>query len=53
MIRQFFHEEDGQALVEYGLILALIALIAISAITLFGKGIKNSLYDKATTQLPN
>lgn len=53
MIRQFFQEEEGQALVEYGLLIALIALVAISAITLFGTGVKNALYDKAITQLPN
>lgn len=53
MIQQFFQEEEGQALVEYGLLIALVALVAISAISLFGTRIKHSLYDKAINQLPN
>jgi pilus assembly protein Flp/PilA len=34
--------EGGQALVEYGLILALIAVIAIVAITGVGTGVRDS-----------
>jgi pilus assembly protein Flp/PilA len=30
------HDEDGQGLTEYALILALIAIIAIAALTLLG-----------------
>jgi len=52
MIQHFFQDEDGQALVEYGLLIALIALIAISAISIFGAKIKSTLYDNAATQLP-
>jgi pilus assembly protein Flp/PilA len=32
-------EEDGQGLAEYGLILALIAVVAIAALTALGNGI--------------
>jgi len=32
-------EEDGQALVEYGLLVALIAVICIAGVTLLGKNI--------------
>ena len=53
MIHNFLHDESGQALVEYGLIIALIALVAVSAISLFGTSIKSALYDKAIAQLPN
>lgn len=52
MIQHFFYEEDGQTLVEYGLMLAFVALIAIAAVTLFGSSIRTALYDKAASQLP-
>ncbi|MFT4416834.1 Flp family type IVb pilin [Fredinandcohnia humi] len=35
-IKQFFTEEKGQGMTEYGLILGLIALAAVAAMTLFG-----------------
>lgn len=52
MIQQFFSEEEGQALVEYGLLISLIALVVIAAVSLFGSRVKTALYDKAVTQLP-
>lgn len=36
MIKQFIQNEDGQGMVEYGLILALIAVVVIGAVTLIG-----------------
>jgi pilus assembly protein Flp/PilA len=36
-------DEDGQGLVEYALILALIAIIAIAALTLLGTSVSNVL----------
>lgn len=36
-------EEDGQGLTEYALILALIALIAIAALTLLGGQVSNEM----------
>jgi pilus assembly protein Flp/PilA len=36
-------EEDGQGLVEYALILALIAIVAIAALTLLGGNITSAL----------
>ena len=36
MIRSFFHKEDGQGLVEYALILVLIAIVVIGVLTLLG-----------------
>jgi len=32
------NEEDGASLVEYGLLLALIAVVCFSAVTFFGSG---------------
>lgn len=41
MISNFFQEEDGQTLVEYGMLISLIALAVIAAVTLFGKRTSN------------
>jgi pilus assembly protein Flp/PilA len=35
--------EEGQALVEYALILFLIAVVCIGVLTLLGTGVKNTL----------
>ena len=35
--------EDGQALIEYALIVSLISVIAIAALTLTGTSVKNML----------
>ena len=36
MLRSFFAKEDGQGLVEYALILVLIAVVVIAILTLLG-----------------
>jgi pilus assembly protein Flp/PilA len=36
MIRSFFAKEDGQGLVEYALILVLIAIVVIGVLTILG-----------------
>jgi pilus assembly protein Flp/PilA len=36
MLRNFFAKEDGQGLVEYALILVLIAIVVIGILTLLG-----------------
>ena len=36
MLRSFFAHEDGQGLVEYALILVLIAIVVIGILTLLG-----------------
>jgi pilus assembly protein Flp/PilA len=38
-----FDREDGQALAEYGLLLALIAVVCIAALTLLGLAIAGTL----------
>jgi pilus assembly protein Flp/PilA len=38
-----FSREDGQALAEYGLLLALIAVVCIAALTLLGLAISGTL----------
>lgn len=44
-----FNEESGQGMVEYGLILALVSVIAITALTLVGRGAKKQFNDVAAT----
>ncbi len=41
MLIRFFSEEDGQTLVEYGMLISLIALVVIAAVSLFGGKVAN------------
>ena len=41
MVSWLADEESGQGLVEYALILALIAIIVIAALTLLGNNVNN------------
>lgn len=45
-----YKEEEGQALAEYGLILGLIAVVAIASLTLLGAAITGKL-DAVNTAL--
>ena len=40
---------DGQGMVEYGLIIALVAIIALGALGLYGNGVGDSLIRSANT----
>ena len=51
-MHRFFYEEEGQTLVEYGLLISLIALAVITALTLLGSKI-SSFYNHAANQIPN
>jgi Flp pilus assembly protein, pilin Flp len=44
LLRRLLKEEEGQTLVEYGLLVALIALVVIAALTLLGQKIANTFY---------
>lgn len=44
-------EDSGQALVEYALLLALIALVAFGAVNEFGLGVSR-LYSKIQAHMP-
>ena len=50
MLKQFFQEEEGQTLVEYGLLISLIALVVIAVLTLMGGRIKNT-FNKAASAM--
>jgi len=42
MIKQLLQEEEGQTLVEYGLLISLIALVVIAALSFLGTKIKTT-----------
>ena len=46
MLKKFFKDESGQGMVEYALIIALIAVVVIVAVTALGGGIKDKLSGK-------
>lgn len=50
-LRLSLRDRQGQALVEYGLILTLVLLAALAALSLFGHGVAGSLVH--TDQLVN
>ena len=41
-MKQFLQEEEGQTLVEYGLLISLIALVVIAVLSVLGKRISNT-----------
>ena len=47
MLRRFIQEERGQGLAEYALILALVAVVAIAALTFLGGSVSNALNNVA------
>lgn len=51
MIKRMIFEEDGQTLVEYGLLMSLIALVIVAAVSMFGRR-AFSYYNNANNQLP-
>ena len=40
MIKRFVSEEEGQTLVEYGLLVSLIALVVIAVLSALGKRVQ-------------
>ena len=44
-MKRFFKDESGQGMVEYGLIIALVAIVIIGALTAMGGGIKDKFTD--------
>jgi len=47
--KKLVREEEGQGLVEYALIVALIAVVAITAVRMMGNSITNLFTNTATT----
>ena len=50
LIKRLIKEEEGQGLVEYALIVGLIALVAVVAITAAGESI-NGIWERISTAL--
>lgn len=50
-LRKLVWKEEGAALVEYGLLVALIAVVCIAAITLLGTNIRD-MFDTLAGLLP-
>lgn len=50
MMNWFVSEESGQGMVEYGLIIALIAVVLIGALTALGGGL-NNVFGQITAKL--
>jgi len=44
-VKSFLREEDAPTMVEYGLLVALIAVVAIGAVTTLGTGISGIFTD--------
>jgi pilus assembly protein Flp/PilA len=51
MLRRLLKEEEGQTLVEYGLLVALIALVVIAALTVLGRKVANT-FNSVNANLP-
>lgn len=49
-MKKFFMNEEGQGMVEYGLIIALVAVVIIGAITALSGGV-SGVFGRATTAL--
>jgi Flp pilus assembly pilin Flp len=50
-VRNFVHNEEGAALVEYGLLVLLIAVLAIVAVKTLGSKVSNTL-NTASSAMP-
>lgn len=48
MLRRFWQEEDGQTLVEYGLLISLIALVVIAVLTALGQRVRGGFSTAAS-----
>ncbi len=51
-VKNFLMDEDGQGMVEYGLIIGLVAIVVIGALTLLGPQIAR-MFNKANDELNN
>ena len=50
-VRSFVRRDEGQDLLEYSLLVALIALVAVAAVTLAGDGV-NGIFTQFAAAIP-
>ena len=48
-VLRFLRDEDGASLVEYALLIALIAVVCVAAVTLLGTNVNGKLNSAATS----
>jgi pilus assembly protein Flp/PilA len=51
VIRSFYEDESGASSVEYAILVSSIAVAIISAVNIFGQGVKG-LFTQANTKFP-
>lgn len=51
-VKRFFKEEEGQGMTEYGLILGLVALVAVGALFTIGDEI-GKFFNEVVTKIQN
>ena len=49
LVADFFKDENGATAIEYGLIVGLVALVAVGALTTVGTGLKDILKNLSDT----
>ena len=49
-MKNLFQDESGQGMVEYGLIIAVVALVVVGALSLLGGGL-DGMFGKVTSKL--
>ncbi len=47
----FRNEEVGQGMVEYSLLIALVAMVIIGSLTMLGNTINKQLYEKSVSKM--
>lgn len=52
-LNKLYNEESGQGMVEYGLILVLVALAAIGALATMGENVIKPMYEKVMEDFPS
>ncbi|MBQ2848131.1 MAG: Flp family type IVb pilin [Clostridia bacterium] len=52
MLRKWFKDEEGQGMVEYGLIIGLIAIVVIGALALLGPKIEE-IFNEVNEEIDN
>jgi len=53
IVRELAHRDEGQDLIEYGLLAGLIVIVAITAVTAVGNIVNGTLWNVVTTGLAN